>query len=702
MLESRPIFLGDVMKKCISLGLSFVIFSESVLAQHHQHPVEEVFVDGQMISTEITQLNVSEQSVVDAAQVLKLMPGANVNRNGALTGIAQYRGMFGDRVAVTIDGVEVVSGGPNAMDAPLSYVPPMITEAIVLERGIASVSKAPSSIGGHIEAKLARGQFASEDDVSFSGFFGSRYNTNGDQSVTAMRLTGASNTHRISLLAEADRGDDLETPVGEIFPSEMQRDRIDLSYGLQTDDQKFLVYGGVLDTQDAGTPALAMDIRSIETDLAGAQYQYRFSDQLSIGFAANLTDVEHWMDNFSLRTPPSDMMGYRQNYATADGSDIKLFSEHALSFADLKLGLQLKSAEHDSVITNPNMPAFEVINFNAIERDTQSLYAEFSQSGQQGNWELGISYAQVSTDAGRVGTSGMMGMMGTNAGLLADAFNGADRDLSFDDVNVVAKYGFALSDTSRLLIEAGSKARAPSHQELYLWLPLQATGGLADGRSYVGNLDLNSERSNEINLGYEFKGKSVQFSPQVFYKDIEDYIQGTPSTNMVANMVSTMMSGAGALQFTNVDAKIMGMDLAWNYSFNKAFFLEGVVSLIESERTDEDDKLYRQSPDNARLAIHYAENAWHITLEGQVYQQQDDVSAYNGEQETAGYGVMNLRVIWQPIKRLNIEARVDNLTDKQYQDHLAGTNRVLGGDISQGEKLYGAERSFSAGVRYEF
>ena len=40
----------------------------------------------------------------DTAQMLRKMPGANLNKNGELTGIAQYRGMFGDRISVAVDG----------------------------------------------------------------------------------------------------------------------------------------------------------------------------------------------------------------------------------------------------------------------------------------------------------------------------------------------------------------------------------------------------------------------------------------------------------------------------------------------------------------------------------------------------------------------------------------------------------------------
>ena len=69
----------------------------------------------------------------DADDYLSDIAG-DVNANGRISGIAQYRGMYGDRVAVTIDGIGVIGGGPNAMDTPLSYVSPMITEDLVLEQ----------------------------------------------------------------------------------------------------------------------------------------------------------------------------------------------------------------------------------------------------------------------------------------------------------------------------------------------------------------------------------------------------------------------------------------------------------------------------------------------------------------------------------------------------------------------------------------
>ena len=99
--------------------------------------IEEIVVLGRSVSTTSTRVEVEREMLVDTASALKDIPGANVNRNGVITGIAQYRGMFGDRVAVGMDDLGMISGGPNAMDAPLSYMSPMITEELVVERGIA-------------------------------------------------------------------------------------------------------------------------------------------------------------------------------------------------------------------------------------------------------------------------------------------------------------------------------------------------------------------------------------------------------------------------------------------------------------------------------------------------------------------------------------------------------------------------------------
>ncbi|RLA31846.1 MAG: TonB-dependent receptor [Gammaproteobacteria bacterium] len=661
--------------------------------------LEEILVLGRSVTLNSSNIDVEKEMVVDTSMVLKRLPGSDVNINGRVTGIAQHRGMYGDRVSVSIDDLGMISGGPNAMDTPLSYVSPMITEKLTVQRGIASVSSASESIGGHINATLARGQFGDSENFGLDGLLGTRYSGNGNTSTTAARVSATNLNHRFSLLAQSDRADDLATPAGKITPSGLNRDRFDVSYAFSSDGTELLAFAGKLDTQDSGTPALAMDIGSIDTMIYGLQGRTSFSEEFAIEAKLAYNDVEHWMDNFSLRQPPPNTMGYRQNYATGSGSVFSLAGIVGLADSELSIGVDGRLAEHSSVITNPENPMFNIDNFVAVQRDLTGLFVEWKKSGEISDWEFGVRYNSVSTDAGEVGVTGVMG---DSAQDLADDFNAAKRNLRFENVDAVARYRRSLTQNVQLRLELGSKARAPSYQELYLWLPLQATGGLADGRNYIGNLELDAERSNEINVGLGWTNGAFQFSPQIYYKDVSDYIQGVPSTNMAANMLAMMMSGEPALQFENVDARIYGVDLAWQYAVSDAVYLDGIGSYTRGERSDISDNLYRLAPPKASLGISYVADSWTLRSEVVGYARQDKVSAFNDELPTPGYGLMNLSLNLTPHQSLRLELQVHNLFDKTYQDHLAGINRVNGSDIPVGERLFGPERSISAGVIYRF
>src|SRR5210317_869461 len=355
--------------------------------------VDEVIVIGRSVSTGLARIAVDREMLVDTATVLKDIPGANVNANGPVTGIAQYRGMYGDRVSVVIDHLGVISGGPNAMDAPLSYVSPMITEELSVVRGIPGVSLAPEAIGGHVSTTLSRGEFSGAGPA-MSGFVGSRYSANGNVSTSAGRLTLANDSHKVSLVAELDDGDTISTPVGEVRPSQLHRERSDLSYAFAGDKSSVLLFAGRLDTDDTGTPALPMDIRYIETDLAGAQARLALSDTVALEGRLAWNDVEHLMDNFALRGAPMAPM-YRQNLATGSGTQASLTTAIELRDSTLSIGADATTAEHDATITNPNAAMFRVDNFVDVSRDLSSVFVEWQRAGEHGDMEVGLRAKRV-------------------------------------------------------------------------------------------------------------------------------------------------------------------------------------------------------------------------------------------------------------------------------------------------------------------
>ncbi|MDJ0910595.1 MAG: TonB-dependent receptor [Woeseiaceae bacterium] len=664
--------------------------------------IDEIVVTGHELTGRLASVSVDREVVVDTADALSKLPGADRNRNGRLSGIAQYRGMFGDRVSVTIDGIGVISGGPNAMDAPLSYVSPMITERLVLERGLPGVGSAPEAIGGHVEARIARGDFGADDDFDLAGMTGVRHSDNGNYSAVAARLTAANRSHRFSLVGQSERADDQSTPAGDIVPSELSRDRYDLSYAFTSERGDLTVFAGGLETLDTGTPALAMDIRYIDTTLFGLRSRFEATETLTLRADVGYNDVDHVMDNFGLRPAPGSPMQFRQNRTGGSGMVFSLAADYELAGYDLTFGLDGRFATHDSYISNPNNGSFFIRNFEDIHRDVVSGFAAIGNDSGRSAWEFGVRYTDVSSDAGEVAFGGMPGMMQANAAQLADAFNAGERSRSFGDIDAVARYAYSVSDSVGLSIDVGTRSRAPAYQELYLWLPLQATGGLADGRNYIGNLELDSERSIEAVIGVDWSGERFSVTPQIFYRDVEDYIQGIPSNVMPANMIATMMSGAGALQFDNVDAELYGFDVGWRYQLSESLSLDGTAGYTRGRRTDVSDNLYRLAPLNGSIALNYFRSGWLVRTEVVGYDRQDEVSEYNGEQQTAGYGIVNVHAAWQVSSGLRIDLKAENLFDRGYQDHLAGVNRVRDVDIAVGERLYGSGRAVTLGASLTF
>ena len=53
----------------------------------------------------------------DISQLLKEAPGANVNSNGPITGIPQYRGMYGPRIATSLDGNQLAGWRKRTSEA---------------------------------------------------------------------------------------------------------------------------------------------------------------------------------------------------------------------------------------------------------------------------------------------------------------------------------------------------------------------------------------------------------------------------------------------------------------------------------------------------------------------------------------------------------------------------------------------------------
>ncbi|EAQ97620.1 TonB-dependent receptor [Congregibacter litoralis] len=629
----------------------------------------------------------------DAAELLRDAPGANVATNGPITGIPQYRGLFGPRISVSLDGSLLAPAGPNWMDPPLSYAVTAQLEALEVYRGIAPVSVAQESVGGAIDARTRRMAFSADDQIRTEGrLVGSAQSVNTGYQIDA-DLQAANDQHRVKVAAMLQDGDDAEFPGGTILPSRYERQRYDLGYGFRWGDHNIQLDYGYNDTGSSGTPALPMDIDYFEGDLYKLAYRFEPKQGAQLSASIYASELDHGMSNYALRPSPVSPESWRRNIADTRNSGFKLEASLADDTGGWRAGIDGFDENHNSNIDNPNNPMFFVVNFNGAERSLVGGYLEREQNiSEHIRVELGVRANRVRSNAGEV--NGTPAMMMPPAQALRDAFNAADRDQTDNNVDLVAKLNYAVNDALSLYMGLAQKQRAPSYQERYLWLPLEATGGLADGQLYIGDINLDSEEAHNLEFGLDFAGDRITMHPRVFYYRINDYIQGTalegthPATMMVRMMNN--MNGtnrADPLQFSNVDAALYGFDMDWAWRLSERMELSGLVNYVRGERKDIDDNLYRIAPPNASLRLSYAGDNWSTMLETVGYSAQNNVSATNRELESSGYAIVNLRGTWQVSPSLQLAIGIDNVFDREYAPHLSGYNRVRNPDIATGERL---------------
>ena len=156
-LKPLAIAINLIVLSSCALALPSLAFNSSAnMSQGTIKDIEVITISNQRHNTLDDNQSYAQGKTTEAdlANWLASVPGANINSNGPITGIAQYRGLFGDRVSTSLDGHPIVGAGPNSMDTPLSYSTPLIVDSMTVYRGIAPVSAGMNTLGGAIDIKM--------------------------------------------------------------------------------------------------------------------------------------------------------------------------------------------------------------------------------------------------------------------------------------------------------------------------------------------------------------------------------------------------------------------------------------------------------------------------------------------------------------------------------------------------------------------
>ena len=702
---------------------------ESVQESTDVQALPTLVVEGNTVRPGVFGTVPGSTGLKDTASMLKRVPGANVNRNGPLTGIAQYRGLAGNRINIDLDGANYKEVGPNSMDPPLSHVPAPLVKSLKVYRGIAPVSSGIETIGGSMKAKTKKGHFADgtgtkvplSDGLETSGVITGGYSSVDDGWFAGGLAAIASKHHKIYGSGIKQGGRDYNFRHDKkVRPTQYRRGVWSVGYGYQRDGHELGVDYNNTSTGKTGTPALPMDIIYIRGGQTNAHYQWDLDNGQQLQTEFYYQNLRHLMDNFDLRAAPTLVTGpmkgmqrTRQNRTTVDGGGLNLGYTLPLFSGDLKIGFNGDQSNHDALITDPNNANFFIKNFNGIERDRYSFYGEWEGDiNEDFGLEFGARFINANTNSGTVDFNGLPMMAAKAATSLRNNFNNAERDQTNNMVDVVAILRYAMTSSIDWELGFARKNRAPSYQERYLWLPLEATSGLADGHNYIGSIDLDNETAYQAELGFDWHAERAYFTPRAFYHYINNYIQGTPTSNMTAQNLSNMVTSAvggtpqSVLQFSNINARLYGVDFEAGYALTDQWRLDGGLNYVRGKRVGSvSDNLYRIAPLNGRAQLSFAESGWTAGIEGVFYARQDKVSSFNNEKQTPGYALLNLRGSYKPVRGMVIGFGIENVLDKQHFNHLGGYSRisnVTSPDVVKGGRIPMHGRNVYATLAYSW
>ena len=627
----------------------------------------------------------------DAAAIAARTAGGALVGNGTLSGQLSYRGLAGQRVLGRVNGQRFASGGPNAMDPPLHYAPSVLVEAIEVARGVASVAQGPS-LAGAVNAELLQAHFTSNSEITPQARFVSQYRSV-DESYAIGAFAGLANDRwRLGVIASREEGEDYDFAGGTAVGTSYERNLYGVHGGVRVGEGEVFAEYRRSETDPSGNPPFAMDIIYFNTDFVQGGYRGALSGDVHLDLRLGHVAVRHLMDNQTLRLPPAPTA--RATFADADTTT----AQAALRFGALsdyiEVGADLELVDKFVQITDPTNAAFFIDAQPNLQSDRFGGYLQWRGALGAVEAEVGARLDHTRQQAGEpvLGSAVPMGPR-----VLAAGFIAADREYEETTVDAVMRAWLPL-DTATPRLTLARKQRVPSLLERFGWLPTEASFGLADGNIYVGNLALDPETAWIAEIGIDIDSNRASFRPTLFYRRVDDYIQGVPFDATVGVIDSPVEMVAGTngdstpLRFANVDAELYGVDVDFALRPAQDIELSGTASFVRGERRDIADNLYRVSPANLRLAAVWQGDS--VTLGAELFAAatQEEVSLTNSESASDGYAVIGLFSRVDLLPAVTLEAGVDNLFDTYYQPHLAGRSRVGASDVPAGERLPGQGR----------
>jgi len=680
------------VKNCIH---ALVVMSVLAVNGLRADEIEEVIVTSSLIDQTLSELenplhvisgdDISNGATQSLGESLDNLLGVSSTDYGSGVGQPIIRGMSGSRVRILSNGMVVrdVSGlgSDHINDIDMNNI-----QQVEVVIGPSSLLYSNGSIGGIInivDNTIARNDF-SESELRL-GLEGQSVNNGNAHDISLQNNIGGLN---LSFAYKDSQFDNFDVPIGAILHDEETHEgglgdaeeaqEEDVDYLANSDYETSSRRLGVSRAGDWGY--FGLSINYIES-LYGIPFHGEEHEEEHGGeriFSTTDSDVFNLEGTYVLKNRWIQKINYRLRSSDYSLTEQHVDSEEAhegefLEDEDHEAGPTLfknDAKEYGAIIDLTNDVIEQKVALNFAEENIFVMGAEAYMNPAK-NEEFTLGY-YLSND---------VGIFHFDLGLRHDRLRRkgsvnhheddpeeveySDRDLN--NTSFAMSFTSDINDSLKMNLGISSLERSPSSVALYMNGP-----HLATRRFEVGNVNLGSERSNNIDLTFAYE-KSGLFGAITFFKyDVGRYIylQDQTEENYDEHYV-----GLALANYLQQDAQLDGYELELGKVIELArgsiSFSFGRDSVTGEFKTG--NKIPRMVPSRNIYSISYFESDIEIELDLKDVEKQEDVGV--NETSTGGYKMLDLRlrktINFNVTTELNISFFATNLLDEIARNHTS-------------------------------
>ncbi|MGF7190774.1 iron complex outermembrane receptor protein [Robbsia andropogonis] len=633
----------------------------------------------------------------DGADYLSAVPGFAAVGNGGTNGDPVLRGLGGGRLSVLSNGTAIHGACGGRMDAPTAYLSPETFDYVHVIKGPGTVRWGPAALAGTVRFERKTVRFATPGLRFHGAILGGMYGRHDGLIDLAM----GDQRGDARLIAFQTHADNYRDGDHRTIPSRWTKWQVDSMFNwYPTHTTRWTLEAG---TGDGAVryASRGMDGRKFQRDNVALSVTIdQIGERLrSASAQVSLTQIDHVMDNFSLRDPrtqtggPAHAPGWQRYQLNASNPGRTLIGgrgELTWSLApqwQLHTGIDGLLDRHTvrAAGSMPLAPSADDARAYAPDPSTLPRYRNAVQSRvgvfAQTEWRatsLDTVAAGARIDRAHAldlrQTTLKQGLPNRRHAWLPGGFVRWEHDLAATPITVFASLGHT--------------RRFPDYWELF-----SSLNGPSGGINAFNGIQ--PEKATQIDVGLRYDDSNVVDRSVKAYTahghpgEIGGTDQGPIAphggygrhawlTAYVASVKDFILFdyAPDTQRIRNVDARLYGGEAGFSWPLSLRWRVDVSTALAMGDNRSDRRPLAQMPPLDTRIGLQYRDGPWSTGLLWRVVTSQHRWAKYQGTvagqdfRASGGYGLLSLNASYAVSRIASLHVGIDNVFNKTYAEHL--------------------------------